>query len=155
MPLVISDLSSVSSTIAHQARGNGAQGANGAGGAGVKSSQITLETLRELDPATLNGEIDRVAHSISHLERSNAQIRQLLDQTGQQDEGTAEGDDMDEDDKRELRVAVEENEETISDKRQLIDRMTRALVDQAGTHALPAGASAGASAQGQAAARRA
>ncbi|PWN45374.1 hypothetical protein IE81DRAFT_189231 [Ceraceosorus guamensis] len=114
MPLVIPDLSSVTSTIAHQARGNGAQGANGAGGgAGVKSSQITLETLRELDPATLNGEIDRVAHSISHLERSNAQIQQLLHQTGQQGEGTAEGDDLDEDDRRELRVAMEENEETM------------------------------------------
>lgn len=114
MPLVVPDLSSLSSALAAQAQSSPEQASISSGSAALKSSEVTLDTLRQLDPATLNGEIDRVAHSISHLERSNAEIQKLLDAASETSSKSQMAEDaLDEDDEKELQIAIEENEGTM------------------------------------------
>lgn len=68
------------------------------------AASVTLEALRGLSPDTLASEITRVQNSVAHLRRSNDEMEALASGMGEESEG------LDESDRRELKVACEEND---------------------------------------------
>ncbi|KAK4046704.1 hypothetical protein OIV83_005907 [Microbotryomycetes sp. JL201] len=84
---------------------------------------VTFETLRQLEPELLTAEVGRLQNSIQHLERSNAELEEFA---------ATEDDD---DDRRELQLAVTENLQTIASQKERLVMIRLALQDKLGVDA--------------------
>ncbi|GAA5935714.1 hypothetical protein JCM3775_003390 [Rhodotorula graminis] len=88
---------------------------------------VTLAQLRLLEPELLVGEIGRLENSIAHLERSNDELAAFV--------RGDDGDELDDDTRREFEDSVKENEETIARQHERIAMIRVALEEQVGVDA--------------------